>query len=241
MADDERLWAIKKLLSDYVKSASLRHVRDPHSVTRLAQEIVRRLDLGNSPWTKWDAQRELLLKSSIGCWIPVEHLREFLNRMPGSNLTPTDVAQRLRALEDEQYYDYPNDELQPSCLALYGKEKAEGTEFPAIIGVLREHVEREEDRLRAERRQQYEEARDQDRTARRQRLLSGADCGWTQLPKSQHWYCRVNGRTYRLSPTRDKLWNLYRVQAVSDDEKGGLVGDIRRRGDATKVAMGAAH
>jgi hypothetical protein len=53
--------------------------------------------------------------------------------------------------------------------------------------------------------------RDEQRMAREQRLLSGADCVWTQLQKSQHWYCRANGRTYRLSPTKDKMWQLYRV------------------------------
>jgi hypothetical protein len=48
MTDDERTWAVKKILSDYVKSLSLRHIRDPHSLSRLAQEIVKRLDRGNS-------------------------------------------------------------------------------------------------------------------------------------------------------------------------------------------------
>jgi hypothetical protein len=40
MAEDERVWAVKELLFDYVKSPSLRHIRDPYSVSRLAQEIV---------------------------------------------------------------------------------------------------------------------------------------------------------------------------------------------------------
>jgi hypothetical protein len=50
--------------------------------------------------------RETLLKSAAGCWIPVEALQEFLNGMPGPALTKTDVAQRLRAFEDEGY-SYP--------------------------------------------------------------------------------------------------------------------------------------
>jgi len=241
MTDDERVWAVRQLIVDYVKSPSLRHIRDPHSIVRLAQDIVRRLDRGNSAWKKWDAQRELFLKSSIGCWIPVEDVRDFLNQMPGPRLTITDVSQRLRAFEDEQFYNYPNEELQPGCLALYAKEKAEGTELPAIIGLLREHVEREEDRLKAEQRQQYDEAREQDRIKRERRLLSGADCGWTQLQKSPHWYCRANGRTYRCSLAKDKRWNLYRVQAVADDEKGGLIGSYRGRRDATKVIMEMAY
>jgi hypothetical protein len=139
MGEDERVWAVKELLFDYVKSPSLRHIRDPHSVIRLAQEIVKRIDRGNSIWRKWDGQREVLLKSAVGCWIPIEDMRNFLNDLPGPRLTTTDVTERLKAFEDEKYYDYPNEEFQTGCLALYAKEKAEGTELPAIIGLLREH------------------------------------------------------------------------------------------------------
>lgn len=83
MREDERVWLVKDLLFEYVKSPSLRHIRDPHSVIRLAQEIVRRLDRNNSIWSKWNGQREVLLKSALPCWIPIEDLRDFLNRMPG--------------------------------------------------------------------------------------------------------------------------------------------------------------
>jgi hypothetical protein len=61
MREDERVWAVKDLLFDYLKSPSL---RDPHSVIRLAQAIVRRIDQGNSIWRKLDGQRELLLPAS---------------------------------------------------------------------------------------------------------------------------------------------------------------------------------
>lgn len=54
-------------------------------------------------------------------------------------------------------------------------------------------MESEEERLRAERLETYEQQREQDRIAREERLLSGADCKWTQLRKSRHWYCRANG------------------------------------------------
>ncbi len=116
-----------------------------------------------------------------------------------SALTTTDVAQRLKAFEDE-LSTYPDDELQAGCLALYEKEKAEGTELPAFIGQLRDHVEREEERIRTEQHERYQQSREEDRVAREQRLLSGADCRWTQLQRSQHWYCRANGRTYRPRP-----------------------------------------
>lgn len=241
MREDERIWAVKEVLFDYVKSPSLRHIRDPHSVIKLAQEIVRKIDRGNSIWRKWSGQREVLLKSALGCWIPIADLRDFLNDMPGPTLTVTDVSQRLKAFEDEEYYSYPKEELQQGCLAIYEKEKAEGTELSAIVGLLRDHVEREEERLRVEQQERYERLRAEQRIAREQRLLSGADCKWTQLPKSHHWFCRMNGRTYRLSPTNDKIWNLHRVDSLSDNEKGDWIGKYQRRGDATKVVSQMAY
>ncbi len=241
MRDDDRIWAAKQLLFDYVKSPSLRHIRDAHSISKLAQEIVTRLDRGNSVWRKWDPQREALLKSAVGCWIPVEDLREFLNGLPGPSLTNTDVAQRLKAFEEEPYHSYPNEDLQAGCLKLYKNEKAEGTELPAIIGLLRDHVEREEECLHLEQQERYQRWREEDRLAREQRLLSGADCTWTHLRPSPNWYCRANGRTYRLSPTADKMWHLCRVNSVSDEEEGAYIGKYQRRGDATKVVAQMAY
>ncbi|MER8802256.1 hypothetical protein [Mesorhizobium sp. M0998] len=241
MREDERISVVKELLFDYVKSPSLRHIRDPYSLIRLAQEIVRRVDRGNSIWRKWDGQREVLLKSAVGCWIPVEALRDFINEMPGPRVTATDVGQRLKAFEEEEYYSYPKEELQKGCLALYEKEKANETELPAIIGLLRDRVERGEERLRAEQQKRYQRLREADRIAREQRLLSGADCKWTQLQKSPRWYCRANGRTYRLSPTNDKMWNLYRVNSVSEEDEAALIGKYQRRGDATKVVSQMAY
>ncbi|TPJ27157.1 hypothetical protein [Mesorhizobium sp. B2-8-3] len=241
MREDERISAVKELLFDYVKSPSLRHIRDPYSVIRLAHEIVRRVDRGNSIWRKWDGQREVLLKSAVGCWIPIEALRDFINEMPGPQVTATDVGQRLKAFEEEEYFSYPKEELQQGCLALYEKEKADGTELPAIIGLLRDHVEREDERHRTEQLENYQKWREEHRIAREQRLLSGADCKWTQLQKSPHWYCRANGRTYRLSPTNDKMWKLYRVNSVSEDDVEALIGKYQRRGDATKVVSKMAY
>jgi hypothetical protein len=240
MVDDERVWAVKELLFEYMKSPSLRHIRDPYSVSKLAQEIVRRIDRGNSVWRKWDGQREALLKSAVTCWIPVEDMRDFLNQMSGPRLTTTDVAQRLKTFEEEDHA-YANDGLKAGCLALYEKEKGEGTELPAIIGLLRDHVEREEERLHTEQQERYQQSREQDRIAREQRLLSGADCTWTQLQKSAHWFCRANGRTYRLSPTKDKMWTLHRLNTVAEDEEGIVIGRYRQRADATKVIKEVAY
>jgi hypothetical protein len=93
--------------------------------------------------------------------------------------------------------------------------------------------------IRVERQEHYKQAIEQDRIAREQRLLSGADCKWTQI--QQNWFCRANGRTYRLSPTKDKMWDLYRVKSVSTDNEGTLVGKYKHRGDATKVVKNVAY
>lgn len=191
MREDERVWAVKELLFGYVKTPALRHIRDPNSVSILARNIVARIDQANAIWQKWDGQRELLIKSAIGCWVPVEDLRDFLNTMPGPSLTLTDVAQRLRALEEEDSFRFPREEFQPGCLALYEREKAEGAELPAIVGALQEFVETEEERLRQEQQEEYRRRREQEQNAKERRLLSGADCKWTQIRKSPNWYCRA--------------------------------------------------
>jgi hypothetical protein len=241
MSDDGGVAEVKALLFDYVSSPSLRHIRDPHSVVRLAQEIVKRIDRGNSIWRKWDGQREVLARSAMPCWITIEDLRDFLNRMPGPHLTSVDVAQRMKAFEEEDYFTFPKAELQAGCLAIYAQETAEGTELPAIIGLLRDHVEREDDRLRMEQQTRYAELREQDRQKRALKLLSGADCGWTQPDGLANWFCRANGRTYRLSPTKDKMWHLYRVSTVSDDEAAEVDGKYRGRREATKAVATIAY
>ena len=167
-------------------------------------------------------------------------LQAFLNQMVGPHLTITDVSQRYKAFEEEEH-GYAKEELQSGCLEIYEREKAEGTELPAIIQLLRDHVELEEERLWNEQNERYRKSREEDRIAKEQRLLSGADCKWTQLQKSAHWYCRSNGRTYRLSPSSDKRWELFRVQSVSDAEKAPLIGRYQNRGDATKVIAKMAY
>ena len=72
-----------------------------------------------------------------------------------------------------------------------------------------------------------------------QRFLSGADCKWTPLNRSAELYSRVNGRAYRLSPTRDKRWKLSRVASVEDQE-GREIGLYQYRRDANKALAEAA-
>ena len=240
MTDDDRINVVQRLIAEHAKSPSLRHIRDPYALNKLAGAIVKKLDREGSLWRKWEGKREALLKSASVCWVPVDDLRDYLNTMPGPSLTTTDVTQRLRAFHEEPYELYPNEELRPGCLTLYEAEKTLGTEMPAIIGALQEHVEREEERLRQEREENWRKRAEEERVALEQRFLSGADCKWTPIRRSKELYCRINGRTYRLSPTADKMWNLHRITSI-DDAAGGLVGKYQRRGDVTKVLAQLAY
>ncbi|MGE5564968.1 MAG: hypothetical protein ACM3YN_02265 [Parcubacteria group bacterium] len=231
---------MKTLLFDYVKSPSLRHIRDPYMLVKLAQQIIKAVDRGHPIWRKWEAPREALVKAAAGCWAPIEDLRDYLNEMDGPSLTTTDVDQRLRALYEDSYTSYPDEDLQAGCLALYEKEKAQGTELPAIIGALQEHVEREQERLRQEREAAWRRRAEEERIALEQRFLSGADCKWTSVQKSKTLYCRMNGRAYRLSPTPDKMWELHRIASI-EDVKGIQIGKYRHRGDVTKALAQVAY
>jgi hypothetical protein len=76
--------------------------------------------------------------------------------------------------------------LQAGCLAIYEKEKAQGTDLPAFLGLLSDYCHEGWQRLYAERQERDQRRREEERIAREQRLLSGADCKWTQLQKSPH-------------------------------------------------------
>lgn len=77
MRDDERVYSVRRMLHSYVSSPSLKHIRDHNFLNQLALEIVKSLDRSYSIWKKWDGQREVLLKSALGCWVPLEDLRGF--------------------------------------------------------------------------------------------------------------------------------------------------------------------
>lgn len=232
--EDDRVYVVQRLIQEHLKSPSLRHIRDGYAVQKLASHIVRRLDRTGGLWEKWEGQREPLLKAAAATWIPVEDLREYLNRMPGPRLTRTDVEERLRAFHEEPYTPLPNDELREGCIAIYQKEKSEGTEMAAIVGALQAHVEREEERLRHEFQEKYRRQQEDARLELEQRFLSGADCKWTPINRSKELYRRINGRTYRLAPLANKQWRLERI-ASPEDQKGIVLGIYGSRGEATKA------
>lgn len=235
----DRQYAVASLLFDYVKSPSLRHLRDPHSVHGLARDIVSALDRASSVWKKWEPDREEIAKAAAPCWIPLEDLQTFLNTLPGPPLTKTDVEQRLRAIWEEPHTSYPKDELKEGCRALYHAEKTEGTEMRAIIGALQEHLEREEERLRREQQEQYQHWKEEERVKLEQRYLSGADCGWTRIDNSEAFYCRRNGRAFRIVQGKDRRWTLYRIKEAEDE--GELLGIYQGRGDANNAPKKIAY
>lgn len=236
---DERIGAVGRLIHRHVASPSLRHIRDANAINRLAEDILREIDRKPSVWTKWGEEREALLKAASRTWAPVEDLRNFLNAMPGPSLTLTDVQQRLRAFHEEPYEPYPNEDVREGCLALYEREKAAGTELPAIIGALQEYVEAEEERFRREHEERWKRHREEERIALERRFLAGADCKWTPVNKSKALFTRKNGRAYRLEPTKDKRLSLYRIDDAEDP--GKLIGTYGTRGDANKALVKLAY
>jgi hypothetical protein len=192
------------------------------------------VDRTPSVWAKWDAARGELLKAAAKTWIPIEDLAAFLNSLPGPALTQTDVAQRLRAFQEEPYANlYPDERVKDACLARYVAEVEAGTELPAIIGALQEFADEEEDRLDREQRERWRAQQEADRLALERRFLSGADCKWTPLEGSKAIFMRRNGRAFRLSPTKEKRWELHRIEEPAD--AGDLLGVYATRGAANKV------
>ena len=116
MPQDDRQYRICRLLSEYVRSPSLRHLRDPHSLQRLASDILKEVASANPIWIKWSQDREALARPAAYCWIPPEDLRDHLNDMAGPKLTLTDVVQRLRAFNEELYEPYPDEDQRTPAL-----------------------------------------------------------------------------------------------------------------------------
>ena len=240
MPDDDRHYRITRLLADYVRSPSLRHLRDPPSLQRLAGEILKEVTSANPIWTKWSKDREAVARPAAYCWIPADDLRDHLNRMAGPALTQTDVVQRLRAFNQEAYEPLPDEAEKAACREIYDREREVGTDMPAIVAAVQQYVEEERERRH---RAQQEARRGQieaDRLAAEARLHSGADCKWTALNHSKTLHCRVNGRLFRLEPQPDKRLLLYRVSSP-DEDSGEPVGRYARRADATDVVEQLAY
>ncbi|WP_396594864.1 hypothetical protein [Brevundimonas sp. R86498] len=118
-------------------------------------------------------------------------------------------------------------------MALYAAEVEAGTELPAIVGALQEFAEEEERRLDDEHREKLKAAQAAERLALERRFLSGADCKWTPLEGSKALFMRKNGRAFRLTPTKEKRWELHRIEEAT--EAGDLLGIYATRSAANKV------
>jgi len=240
MSDSDRIRDVLGLLRDHVSSPSLSHIRDREMLWRLATKIVKAADGTNSIWEKWTGLRESILKPAIFCWIPVEDLQERLNRLPGAPLTLTDVSQRIRSYQDEDYFNYPDQEFKKSCLAIYEAEKATGTELIAIIQAINEYLETETENRRIKRDEDFKKKAQEERLALEQKFLSGADCKWTTLGKSTEFYCRKNGRAFKIFQNAEKMWISMRIESA-DNQNGDIIGKYKLRGDASKVINQLAY
>lgn len=240
MAEDERLWEIKRQLQSFTKSPSLRHVWDPYFQDKLARDILKAVDRNLGPWEKWVGSREVILKSAANTSIPIEDLQDHLNQLPKRKLTATDVAQRLRTIHKDSYTPYPDEALANACLGIYRRQRELGTEMIAIIGLLEEYAEEERDRRYRETEQQRREEIALEKAMARERLLSGADCKWTQLDEPNLFFCRTNGRLYSLKRNNDKRWVLSRIKDTSY-QKGHVIGVYAGKGEPTKVVQAVAY
>lgn len=233
MADEAEM--VRRLLVEYVSSPSLKHIRNHRALSNLAAAVVSTLNRNNTAWQKWTPTREQLVIYAGPCWVPIDALMRHLNSMPGPKLTRTDVAQRMRDLQEQNRCDFAREEVRESCEELFNREQAEGTELPAIVGALQEHVESELERLQAEHWARWKAAEEEKRSALEQRFLSGADCKWTPVAGSKDMFCRSNGRAYRLTRSANGQYEMNR--AGDQDDPGIFIGRYKGRGDATKALL----
>jgi len=179
-------------------------MREERSLAKLALEIVTKLDQDSSVWKKWEGPRDKILGAAIECRMPTADMLDFLNSLPGPALRMTDLEQRMKSMIEEEYLGDPEPKLEAECLAIYQAEKAAGTEMPAIIGRLSDYIGAQWQRLRDQKRAEDARRSEEARLERERRLLSYADCPWTQIKGSRFVYCRKNGRVFQLKPNSDK-------------------------------------
>jgi hypothetical protein len=150
-------------------------------------------------WSKWSDDRTEIARTAVTVWLPLDDLRDFLNRLPGPKLTEMDVYERLRWIEDNEHWmSSPPDELREECFTRYDKEKAKGTEFIAIVHALSEWMSGAREEFYRQAREQH--ARDlalQDD----KNIRSGKDwpkgIGWRRAIGLPGLYCRRAGRLFR--------------------------------------------
>lgn len=230
-----RAATVQSILRKFFASPFLRHIRDRRSIELVSIEIVEALDGQNGIWRKWDGAHGDFLEAALECWIPEDDLLAFLVSFPGPPLTMTDFVQRKRAMEQDEYKGRPEPELREACRAVYSEELDSGTELAAIVGRITAFLGEELPRLWERQREAEQAKRDAARLEQERRLLSPADCPWTQMKGSACVYCCKNGQLFRRTPNKDKILDMYRVESIDDKARGELIGRYWTRTDESRV------
>lgn len=195
------------------------------------EEIARR-----AMWSKWSDEREQLLTDASEVWVPLEDLREVLNRLPGPSLTEMDVYQRLRAIWTEPYASgAPDEALRDECFAKYATEKVKGTEFIAILAWLRDWIG--EASMELYNRREQEQARQRVINDDHQ-IRSGANhpqgATWVRAIGLPGYYCRKKGRLFRYLTDDDRSGTVTEIETIESME-GIEIGEFRTFTEAAKA------
>ena len=91
MSDQERLYEIIQLLHQYSARPPLKFPTDAE-IPKIARMILNVADGPRTLWQKWGDDREEIISRAAEVWVPIDDLREALNRLPG-----TPHANRCRA------------------------------------------------------------------------------------------------------------------------------------------------
>jgi hypothetical protein len=243
MTEDTRPYDIKRLL--FMHSRPVLKYDGEQQIRDLTNAIMKIADGSDSPWTKWGELRESIARRVAEVWVPMDDLREALNGLRGPKLTVTDVEQRIRAIREEPYSGGgPREEAKDRCLAAYAAERANGTEFIAILGFIEEWMYGEEEGLRLRDEERNRARIQQNKRNAEARLRSGADCPWTAADGVAEQHCRKNYRLFRLKvlsaahPLEPKF-EVLRVKSL-EDRRGTRIGQYRTRTDASKAVVDVA-
>lgn len=71
------------------------------------------------------------------------------------------------------------------------------------------------------------------------RLLSYADCPWSQISGSQFFFCRKNGRVFQVERNGGMSRTMFRVSEVNDNLIVEMVGRYRSYGDTSEAVAKA--
>jgi hypothetical protein len=226
---DESIHQVTNLIMRRFTAGHLAHT---NGVQYLAHDIVRYFDGAHSHWAKWSIERTKLLDSSKTFSIPVGELQEALNALPGPSLTATDVEQRLKLLLGVPFVDQPREDLRDDFRAIFSAEKAKGTEFVAIVGAIRDFLDKVELREYYEGEERKKHEQEAERLEQEKTLRSGVDCDWLRPWECQDLFLRKAGRLFRLRNIAHLDWEVSEIPGLDRVDEGKCVGRFKGRGCA---------